>query len=878
MPPLPAKTWMLLAGWDPLGWLHETGWYQALLDAPWFRPVRTAWIRYRLDLVAAGLLLLLIVLIAWKSAARTRRRAAHKRLQSNPLRAARQHLKDGDKRLAAESFRQAGRLERAFELFVEEESWHDAARVAEELGRYEQAAELFRKGQDPGGELEMWRRAGELGRAEAIYRELDQPADAARMYEQAGEVRRAAEVYREIGLDFKAAALLESAGERLEAAEILLAIAGEAGSYTTDEIAQIERAARRLAKEKRQADAGRLLRLACKWEPAASAFEKAGQPADAATCFEQAGHLQRAADLYREVGDDQSLYRVVKRIRQDGGAVDPKEWARLLRAAGFHHKASEVYRELGDVDAAVEASLQGQQPHEAAELLAERGEHAEAARLFLEAGDPAAAREQYLAAADRAGAARAAMTAGAYFEAGVDFLATGDNARAVDALQRVEEKHPRYREASSLLAQAFDRLGDRQMARRMHERAVDAQSMTQDNLELFYQLARFLEKAGTTADRRRARDLYADILAVQYTFRDTKRRHDDLTEKIDGDVETQKVAPDSSRFGDYLPVERIGSGGMAEVHKAVRLPLKQPVQFVALKRLLPDLSDDQAFIRMLEDEARIAVHLDHPAIARLLDYGWVAGKYYLAVEYVAGKNLRRIWSRWQREGLLLPIGLSVYVVEQVCRALDHAHAQKNAEGVNLEVIHRDVSPENVMISYAGEVKLIDFGIAKAANRATSTRTGILKGKFAYMSPEQVRGLPLDGRSDIFSTGILLHELLTGRYLFRTDSDAAMIEMVRNAVVEPPSSCNPAVPQELDALVLQALAKDPDERFSHAGAMQQALAVALSCIGGFERDKLAAFMKRHYLQDMEREHQREQAILDRIATYSAQLSTSQSTPR
>lgn len=528
---LPVKTWGLLAGWDPLGWVHDMDWYRAMLDAPWFRPVRPVWIRYRLDLVAAVLLLLLVLLIVWKIVAGVRRRGAYGKGQSNPLRAARQHLKDGEKRLAAESFRQGGKLERAFELFVEEESWHDAARVAEELGRHEQAAELFRRGHDPGGELEMWRRAGRLDRAEAIYRQLGQPADAARMYEQAGEIRRAAEVYREIGLEFKAAALLESAGERLEAAELLLAIAGEAGSYTTEEIAQLERAARRLAKDKRHLDAGRLLRLAGKWEPAAGAFEKAGQPADAAACFEQAGHLQRAADLYREVGDEQALYRVVKRIRQDGGVVEPKEWARLLRAAGFHQKASEVYRELGDVDAAVETSLQGQQPHEAAELLAERGEHAEAARLFLEAGDPAAAREQYLAAADRTGAARAAMVAGAYFEAGVDFLATGDNARTVDALQRVEEKHPRYREASSHLAQAFDRLGDRQMARRMHERAVDGQSVHQDNLELFYQLARFLEEADTPADRKRAQDLYADILAVQYTYRDTKRRHDDIKEE-----------------------------------------------------------------------------------------------------------------------------------------------------------------------------------------------------------------------------------------------------------------------------------------------------------------------------------------------------------
>jgi serine/threonine protein kinase len=197
--------------------------------------------------------------------------------------------------------------------------------------------------------------------------------------------------------------------------------------------------------------------------------------------------------------------------------------------------------------------------------------------------------------------------------------------------------------------------------------------------------------------------------------------------------------------------------------------------------------------------------------------------------------------------------MAVYIATRVCEGLDHAHTRRDSDGRGLQIVHRDISPENVMVSYTGDVKIVDFGIAKAETRASKTRSGVLKGKFGYMSPEQVRGLPYDHRVDVFSCGILLWELLVGRRLFTEKSDVNTIENVRNAVVEPPSGRNPLVPEELDKIVLRALAKDPEERYSSAAQMGQELQVFLkSCQDSFSKNDMAAFMVRTFRAEMEKE--------------------------
>jgi serine/threonine-protein kinase len=223
---------------------------------------------------------------------------------------------------------------------------------------------------------------------------------------------------------------------------------------------------------------------------------------------------------------------------------------------------------------------------------------------------------------------------------------------------------------------------------------------------------------------------------------------------------------------------------------------------------------------MFFDEARIAANLNHPNIAQIYDLGDVEGVYYIAMEYVHGESLRQIWARSRRTGM--PLGLKCRIIADVAAGLDFAHRARSPSGKLLNLIHRDVSPQNVLVGFNGSVKLIDFGVAKAANKVSNTLTGTIKGKYAYMSPEQARGEELDSRSDIFGLGTILYELLWGARLWKRDSDTATLRAVMRAEAEPPSKLVKGLPPELDAIVLRALARDRAERFQHASDLQLAL--------------------------------------------------------
>jgi len=310
------------------------------------------------------------------------------------------------------------------------------------------------------------------------------------------------------------------------------------------------------------------------------------------------------------------------------------------------------------------------------------------------------------------------------------------------------------------------------------------------------------------------------------------------------------------KFGKYYFLERISVGGMAEVFKAKSFGVEGFEKLIAIKRILSNVAEDEDFISMFIDEAKIAVQLNHANIAQIFDLGNIDGSYFIALEYIHGKDLRTIWDRHNRRSLLLPIPMSVYTIIRVCEGLDYAHRKKNAAGNDLNIVHRDVSPQNILVSYEGEVKIIDFGIAKAANKASRTQAGILKGKFGYMSPEQVRGLPLDGRSDIFSSGIILYELLTGERLFAGESDFSTLEKVRNVEILPPTTYNRKVPDALEKIVLKALSKDPDDRYKTSYDMQEDLQRFLIMNkSNFGRKDLAAYMKRAFKTDIERELER-----------------------
>jgi serine/threonine protein kinase len=285
------------------------------------------------------------------------------------------------------------------------------------------------------------------------------------------------------------------------------------------------------------------------------------------------------------------------------------------------------------------------------------------------------------------------------------------------------------------------------------------------------------------------------------------------------------VLPQPIQFGKYTLFERIGRGGMADVFKGrVQGPAGFERVFV-VKRILPHLSDDPQFTRMFIEEAKLSARLNHPNIVQVFELGAVDKEYFIAMEHVRGRDLAETMrTLWARIGPPRP-ELVAYIGREMCRALAYAHDLTADDGEPLGMIHRDVSPSNVMLSYEGAVKLLDFGIAKALGgeeQESGTQRGTLKGKFAYMAPEQTQGNDVDRRIDIFATGIVLHEILTGRRLFKGENDLQTVERVRQCDVAPPSLQNPLCPPELDGIVLRALARNRDERFQSSSEMADAL--------------------------------------------------------
>jgi serine/threonine-protein kinase len=306
-------------------------------------------------------------------------------------------------------------------------------------------------------------------------------------------------------------------------------------------------------------------------------------------------------------------------------------------------------------------------------------------------------------------------------------------------------------------------------------------------------------------------------------------------------------------FGQFVLVDRVAVGGMAEIFAAVRLG-DAAVRPYAVKRILPTLAEDEELVRMFLDEARLVVQLDHPGVVPVHELGRQGAGYYIAMDYVAGLDLRALVDHARRRQTRLPVPLAAQVAWRVADALDHAHRRRDAAGAELRVVHRDVSPANVLVGFDGGVRLLDFGIAQAAFRAGPDRA-VLRGKFGYMSPEMVRGLPVDRRSDVFALGVVLHETLTGERLFTGPSELAVMERVRAAEVRPPSVRNAEVPAALDAVVLRALAREPEARFAWASELRDALAPFAHGSAPQDRRPLARAMARAFPEALQAEERR-----------------------
>ena len=287
-------------------------------------------------------------------------------------------------------------------------------------------------------------------------------------------------------------------------------------------------------------------------------------------------------------------------------------------------------------------------------------------------------------------------------------------------------------------------------------------------------------------------------------------------------VAAQAIYPE--RFGRYVLLDRIGEGGMAEVFRAIMPGAEGFKRTLVVKRILSPHSNSAAFVDMFVREARIGAMLSHPNIVQVYDFGSVDGHYFLAMEYLRGRDVLAIIKRLRDSKTPFPIPVAAFIAHEVAACLGYAHALTGPDGRCLDIVHRDVSPSNVMCLREGGVKLLDFGIARAVNECApeNTEQGVFKGKLAYTAPERMRSENADGRSDLYSLGVVLWEMLACRRLFRGASDVDTFKNIMEMKVQPPSTRRSDVPPGLDAIVMRAIERDPDKRYSSGRAMAEDL--------------------------------------------------------
>jgi eukaryotic-like serine/threonine-protein kinase len=329
---------------------------------------------------------------------------------------------------------------------------------------------------------------------------------------------------------------------------------------------------------------------------------------------------------------------------------------------------------------------------------------------------------------------------------------------------------------------------------------------------------------------------------------------------IDRPSQDGKLSPGAPHepvpFGKYYLLGLIARGGMAEVYRA-RDP-ENPRRLLAIKVMRPQLAREARFIDMFHREGKLAVMLKNRCIVETLDVGQHDGRHYITMEYIGGRDLTQVLRRCQEAQQRIPVPHAVYIAARIAEGLHFAHTLADTIGRPLNIVNRDVSPSNVRLSYDGDVKLLDFGIAQALMKFTS-EIGILKGKFSYMSPEQIRGMPLDARTDVFSAGIILHEMLTTEKLFRGDTEFALMERVRKAEVPPPSQFNRRVSPELDAISLKALARDVADRYQSAAELSADLDGLIASYR-FDPRELRQFVRQLFRKEFTKELEDMQAVL------------------
>ncbi|MCC6336441.1 MAG: protein kinase [Myxococcales bacterium] len=315
-------------------------------------------------------------------------------------------------------------------------------------------------------------------------------------------------------------------------------------------------------------------------------------------------------------------------------------------------------------------------------------------------------------------------------------------------------------------------------------------------------------------------------------------------------------------YGRYQLLKKLATGGMAQIYLARQRGPEGFEKLLVVKRILPHLAENEDFITMFLDEARIAARLNHPNVVQIFDLGAQDDSFFIAMEYIHGEDVRRVWKQAEKMGAPIPTPLICRIIIEACAGLDYAHKKTDPSGRPLNIVHRDISPQNILVSFEGGVKIVDFGIAKAADQATVTRSGVLKGKYSYMSPEQAGGQHIDSRTDVFAVGVVLYELLTGARLFKRATDIQTLNAVTECRVAPPSEINSRIPTSLGAIVMKALAKDRTQRYGEARQLAAELEAWLLAQGlPSSSASLAEFLHSIYAERLAREQEEGRLMIE-----------------
>ncbi len=309
-------------------------------------------------------------------------------------------------------------------------------------------------------------------------------------------------------------------------------------------------------------------------------------------------------------------------------------------------------------------------------------------------------------------------------------------------------------------------------------------------------------------------------------------------------LKAEKALEGMTRMGPYLLEKKVAHGGMAELFVAGYERQDGFRKTVAVKRVLPHLAANSDFVNMFIREARLAALLQHPNVVQVIDFGKIQNVYFIAMEYVRGKNLGEIMS-YLKEGMT--VDQAVFIASQVAMGLEYSHSKKDDKsGEALNIVHRDISPQNILISFQGEVKISDFGISKTSSEPSLTHSGVIKGKLAYLSPEQALGQPVDHQADLYALGIVFYEILSGKRLYKFTSDIEAIRSIPEREIPPIKECRQDIPDELNRIVMKCLEKDKRFRYQNAGELLQDLAALRQGLSTrYDRVSLSDFMKRHF---------------------------------